>query len=231
MAQRPVYLPATSGPTLVKTKMIDFQWYPGMSLSQKQKSIASLHQQASDTLGIRRTLEVSSKSPEKLGVSLSAFNLMITTPKRRYSVECAYQSSKVFELGGPYTDILGKTSLEAKRDPRLKESGKLIKFAFYNTDWPLQPTTAFYDYLYINALLRNSQLHDELDQYEAFTDIEFNPSKSLNCQAYSVALYRSLKKRGLLEEACKSQELFLKLVSGYKVNNVRENETLQPTLL
>ena len=28
--------------------------------------------------------------------------------------------------------------------------------------------------------------------YEAFTDIEFNPEKSLNCQAYSAALYSSM---------------------------------------
>lgn len=231
MAQRPVYIPTLSGPTLVRTEMVEFQWFPGMSLSQKQKSIAALHEQAGAILGITNILEVSSKSPDALGVKLSAFNLMITTPKRSYSVECAYQSSKVFELGGPYTDIRDKTSLEAKRDPRLKESGKLVKFNFYGTDWPLQPTTAFYDYVYVNALIRNGHLHDELDCFEGFTDIEFNPTKSLNCQAYSVALYHALKRRGQLEDACQSQTAFIKIVSGYDINNAHENESLQPTLL
>lgn len=40
-----------------------------------------------------------------------------------YSVECAFQSSKVFENGGAYTDLLYKTSREAK-DERLKKLWK-----------------------------------------------------------------------------------------------------------
>ena len=35
-------------------------------------------------------------------------------------------------------------------------------------------------------------------QYQAFTDIEFNPEKSLNCQAYSAALYLSMIKNNIL---------------------------------
>jgi hypothetical protein len=35
-------------------------------------------------------------------------------------------------------------------------------------------------------------------QYQAFTDIEFNPEKSLNCQAYSAALYLSMVKNNIL---------------------------------
>lgn len=215
MAQRPVYVPTTSGSPLVKTELVTFQWYPGMSVLQKQQSIASLHEQAQQALGIRTILEVSTKSPHQLGVNLSAFNLMIKTSKRHYSVECAFQSSKVFELGGPYTDIRDKRSIEAKRDPRLKTSGSLVKFNFYGIDWPLQPTTAFYDYLYINALIRNSHFHDPLNQFEAFTDIEFNPAKSLNCQAHALALYHALRTRDLLDEACQSRDAFLQVIERF----------------
>lgn len=49
------------------------------------------------------------------------------------------------------------------------------------------------------ALNQNKQFHDELLSYEAFTDIEFNPNKSINCQTYSVAMFVSLAKRNLLE--------------------------------
>ena len=50
--------------------------------------------------------------------------------------------------------------------------------------------------------------------YDAFTDIEFNPKKSINCQAQAAAVYVSLEKQGLLLEALKSKEAFLNIVYG-----------------
>lgn len=44
MAQRPVYIPVNEKYLFVKTELIDFTWFPGMSVSQKQKSIDSLHE-------------------------------------------------------------------------------------------------------------------------------------------------------------------------------------------
>lgn len=64
------------------------------------------------------------------------------------SVEPIFQSSKVFEKGGPYKDLLRKTSLEAKKDKRIKESGDLIYFDYDNRRWNLEPKTMFYDYIY-----------------------------------------------------------------------------------
>ena len=58
----------------------------------------------------------------------------------------------------------------------------------------------FYDWLYIRALAQNSELALSLMEYNAFTDIAFNPKKSINCQANSAALFVSLKKQGLSEE-------------------------------
>jgi hypothetical protein len=206
-----------------------------MSISQKQKSVDSLHAAACNLPGIEKVLEVSSKSREELGVALSAFNLTFTTVKhnRTFSVECAFQGSKVFEHGGPYRDILGMTSREAKKDPRLLSSGQLVRFSFLgkNADWELEPQTAFYDWLYINALKNRPSIADHLSGYSAFTDIEFNPDRSINCQAYSVALYLSLYKRNLLEEATSSKEEFLRIVSSAKVSNARQDETVQPVLI
>ena len=48
--------------------------------------------------------------------------------------------------------------------------------------------------------------------YDAFTDIEFNPQKSINCQAEAAAVYVSLRKQGLLEEALKNKDSFKEIV-------------------
>ena len=63
-------------------------------------------------------------------------------------------------------------------------------------EWPLTPKTAFYDWLYVRALRElarsDGQIDRSLRRYQAFTDIEFNPAKSVNCQARSCALYVAL---------------------------------------
>ena len=229
MAERPLFIPSTEGPALVRTKYVEFQWFPGMAASQKQKSVDSLHAAALKLPGISRVLEVSSKSREELGIALSAFNLTFTTLKhnRTFSVECAYQGSKVFERGGPFVDMFGMTSREAKKDDRLRSSGRLTGFRFFGTDWGLEPQTAFYDWLYINALKKQPSVTEQLLEYSAFTDIEFNPERSINCQAYSVALYISLHKRHLLEEATSSKEVFLRTVGTAAISNARQDETVQ----
>ena len=53
----------------------------------------------------------------------------------------------------------------------------------------------------------------ELDQYGGFSDIEFNPQRSINCQARSVALFLSLTKRGQLDEAMGSAGDFIRILS------------------
>ena len=151
MAQRPIFIPNTEGAAGLRIVNVDFKWHPGMATSQKQKSIHELHSEGRK-LGYRNILEISSKSKQVLGVSLSAFNLMITTKRdKSFSVECAFQASKVFENGGPFRDLLNCDSLTAKRDTRLKESGALTGFRFFNQSYPLTPQTFFYDWLYINA--------------------------------------------------------------------------------
>jgi len=219
-------MPSLSGPLLVVTKHVEFQWFPGMAMVQSRKSIASLHAEAQQLLHVNEVLEISSKSPTELGVALSAFNLMIRTVKheREFSLECAYQASKVFERGGPFVDLLNARSIDAKRDPRLNQHGRLIKFRFFGTDWPLVPRTAFYDWLYINALHKRPELADQVLTYRAFSDIAFNPERSINCQAYAAALYVSLSERGLLtDEVLKDQATYLSVIDTGSVSNAHED--------
>jgi hypothetical protein len=226
MASRPIFMPSLSGPLLVTTKHVEFQWFPGMAMVQSRKSIASLHAEAQRLLQVNEVLEISSKSPMELGVALSAFNLMIKTVKheREFSLECAYQASKVFERGGPFVDLLNARSIDAKRDPRLNQHGRLIKFRFFGTDWPLVPRTAFYDWLYINALHKRPELADQVLTYQAFSDIAFNPERSINCQAYAAALYVSLSERGLLtDDVLKDQATYLSVIDTGSVSNAHED--------
>ncbi|MFO0963726.1 MAG: hypothetical protein U0625_12610 [Phycisphaerales bacterium] len=189
---------------------VAFDWIPGMALSQARRRIESLHSAVGRVLGKNSVLEVSSKSPDPVGVSLSAFNLRLRAESGDImSVEAAYQGSKVFASGGPFRDIYRMPSIDAKRDERLRTSGPIIGFDYFGQRWGAFPKSAFYDWLYVSALSQDERLSTSLDRFECFTDIAFNPGRSFNCQARAVALLVSLKWRGLLESALASQTAFL----------------------
>ena len=82
--------------------------------------------------------------------------------------------------------------MEAKKDKRIKNSGDLIGFSFFGENWEID--FDFYTWIYLVGLNHNNNVAKELLNYDAFTDIEFNPKKSFNCQAYSAAFYVSLVK-------------------------------------
>ena len=179
---RPIFIPLRDNIGVIEQD-IEFDWHMGMSAEVRKRSIRSLHQEAKKQ-GFNKILEASSKSEQQIGIQLSAFFLKNI---KNYPVENLFQSSKVFENGGPYRDLLTVTPREAKKDNRLKESGKMTKFSFNNKDFPLEPKSLFYDWLYLNVLFsdRNSDLREELfnNHFDAFSDIEFNPNKSFSCQA------------------------------------------------
>jgi hypothetical protein len=210
MAIRPVYIVIDNS---VEKLDIEFQWSAGFAITQKQKSIRSLHEKiAKNTqIPLGKIIEISSRSENELGVALSAFNLKTKTQEKEveYSVESAFQASKVFENGGPFTEILCFDSRSAKKDPRLKDSGKLLYFTFFGNRFELHTGTAFYDWIYINVLLKNSALCDQIVEYRAFTDIEFNPKKSLNTQAFSIALFVALKLSNTDMSQFRDPEVFL----------------------
>jgi len=210
MALRPVFLPNIQSKPLYKEIEIEFKWHSGFAISQKKKSIYELHNSAKNK-NIYPILEASTKSDILLGRRLSAFNLQIQTAKfGKISIESAFQGSKVFEGNIQFTDIYQKSSLEAKRDKRLKESGKIIGFNFFGEEWDIEPKTAFYDWLYIKALAPHKEfLLENLTKYQGFTDIEFNPKKSFSCQARSSAILVSMLKLNILEEALLSKKKFI----------------------
>lgn len=207
MAERPVFVPSVTGSQLVQEVAIRFPWHPGLAPSQKKKNVVELHQ-AALARGLCPLLEISSKSELEVGQKLSAFHLKIEAEGETTTVECAFQGSKVFENGGPFPDLFKKTSKEAKRDARIKESGRLIGFTFEGKDFPISPTTLFYDWLYFRALYPHRDWIARRDEWAGYTDIEFNPERSINCQARSFAVFISLMKRNVLEKTMSSFEQF-----------------------
>ena len=213
MAIRPIFIVTNKKKQLVKELDLEFKYYNGFSLSQKVKSIESLHQSAKNK-NYSNILEVSTKADNKLGWQLSAFNLMLEFEgNKKISLECAFQGSKVFENNIQYEDLYLTDSLSAKKNIRLKTSGKLINFKFEYVLWDLEPKTSFYDWLYIRTLYLNYRdVINEIKDYKVFTDIEFNPKKSINCQARTCAILVSLINLDLLEFAISSKENFIKTV-------------------
>lgn len=207
MAERPVFLPATTGSLLVQEVHVQFPWHPGLAPTQKKKNVVELHK-AAEVRGLSPLLEISSKSDWEVGQKLSAFHLKVSIYGRQTTVECAFQGSKVFEHGGPYEDLYWVDSREAKRDPRIRESGKLVKFLFEGEEYPITPTTVFYDWLYFKALYPHRDWIEKREEWAGFTDIEFNPERSINCQARSFAAFISLQKRNDLDDAMSSFDKF-----------------------
>ena len=199
--------------------LLEFEWFPGFAVVQKQRSIAALHAAATEE-DINTVLEVSTKSPEQLGTRLSAFNLSLQLDNRSEPVllEAAYQGSKVLESNGPHTHLYNfQSGKDVKRYINELPDEPVIGFDFYGESWPIEPKTAFYDWLYLTALRQlaavDDSLDDQLSQFDAFTDIEFNPDKSINCQARSCALYVALNQLGLLYDALANATDFLQILT------------------
>lgn len=223
MAQRPIFIAEVDGPDLVRVQQVEFQWFAGMSMQRRQLSMRSLHEATQALYPEAKILEASRMSDTSLGTRLSAFNLPARHPKLdgQVPLECVFQACKVFENGGPFLDLLSRSPTEAKRDSRLSESGRLTGFSYGDETWPTVPLTSFYDWIYLQALQTAPDLAEAVKEFGIFTDIAFNPAKSINCQAASIALFVSLSKRGILGEVLSSKDRFL---SALEHENARQNE-------
>ena len=211
MAHRPVFVSINTAP-FYKVVEPEFKYYYGFSLSQNRKTISSLHEAFSSLCPELKILEISSKSANDLGVKLSAFNLKTTNQDGfESSVECFYQGGKIFENGGPYYDLINRTSREAKKDPRIYESGDITGFYLDGKTYTQKNVEPFYSWLYINALRNDRHLSEEVEKYDAFTDIVYSPRQKIDtaCQARSAAIYVGLKRAGLLDEYVSDIDTFL----------------------
>lgn len=205
MAQRPVFRPRVDS-LGVNESSLEFQWHPGLSVSQKRKSIASLHAASAKAWSVT-ALEVSSKSTEAIGQEFSAFSLHFARKSDGclISVESAYQSAKVFEGHGPFEEVASMDPREARRAIGKYRELPLIAFQFEGRRYSLSHGPGLYHHLYRRAVLdglpETLEMFKEISgRYGAFTDIEFNPKTAVNCQARCLALLVSADRRGELSD-------------------------------
>ena len=115
MAERPIFIPAPDSTELVKQLSMRLTWHPGFAPTQKKKNIAALHESAARA-GYTPLLEVSTKSEEKVGQRLSAFNLKVHSAQLgQMPLEMAFQGSKVFEGGGAFQRSLLREGLTGRQ--------------------------------------------------------------------------------------------------------------------
>ena len=202
MANRPVFVCDLNTKNLVKTVSVEFEWHPGYSVSQKQKSIRSLHHSFYNNMRME-VLEISTKSESKLGVALSSFNLSTTYDNEIITVESAYQMGKVFLDNGKKIQLPEAGSKKAKQMIKhFHEQYELVGFNFRGVNFPLQPQSLFYNWLYISFLWKNLNLVNDLldSNLSCFSDIEYNPNKSVSNQAFAAALFVALYKKNILSD-------------------------------
>lgn len=209
MAQRPVFVVTDQAHGWVRVETVGFTWFPGMSLAQKRRSIDAMQAAARQRFPEVSFLEISTKSADADGRALSGFELCLEAGGgRRMSVESVFQGSKVCRPAhaggspsGPFQELYDQDAVTAKRDPRLSAC-HVQGFRFFDTDWPVAdadaggspplPPSAFYDFLYFRALTRQPALAARALAFGGFTDLEFTPGRSDNCQAFSAALFAAL---------------------------------------
>ena len=75
MAIRPVFCAKDTAP-FYRIADVNFEYFSGFSVVQKQRCIVSLHNSFLKLRPQRKVLEISSKGMVELGVKLSAFNLI-----------------------------------------------------------------------------------------------------------------------------------------------------------
>lgn len=213
MATRPIFVGTTSRETIFEERPISFTWHAGMAPSQKKKNVVELHQAAA-RYGYSLILECSSKSESELGRRLSAFSLEVEVAGFSSKLECIYQGSKVFQRGGPFPQLYGTTPIEAKRFFREKNLGLITSFRVGSCSFSNEPFNAFYDWLFLRALRPHvGFLRQNVFKYDAYSDIEFNPERSVNSQARSIAIIKSLDYRGELDLYADDFELFRSLLT------------------
>ena len=186
MAIRPIYISNIPEKPFIK-RDIQFVWIKGMSYSQKCKRRDSMHEVVAKLYPIDKVLEISTKSNKELGVNLSALKLTVKYKSgNEETVEKIYQSSKV-----------------------LDENNKIKEFKFNNTLFEKDPYSMYYDYIYMLGLYCHKEYWEDLNKYDIFTDIEFNPNKMLNTQARAAAIWNTLYRNNMID-IIESQDEFKK---------------------
>jgi hypothetical protein len=128
------------------------------------------------------------------------------------SLESVYQSSKVFSRSGQIKYLIDLDPFEAKKEIRARADGDIIAFRFEGKDFPTEPKNAFYDWLYIKSIKPHEKCISNNLNYAGYSDIEFTPDRSINCQGRAVAEFHALTMRNSAAEYADDFEGFRNLL-------------------
>ena len=146
-------------------------------------------------------MEETNENPLEISVDLTVpFEYLLDNFHLTYncvSLECVWQSSKKFEYGGPYKELLGVNPFSARLDVRLEKSGKLVAYCLDDEEWPARFKTVFYDYLCVQSILQTFGKDLDLSDYEWFTDVNFLPRVQISSRAKQVAIYKLIQKKNM----------------------------------
>ena len=215
MQQKPVFVAEERFPYFY-TVLVPFET-PKVTPETKnirKNRVQSLHERFGHIYPDKKVLEVSGTSKDELGRKIRSeilekkiSSLDITVP-----VSNVYRGSCVFEKGGPYPELYELSPQRAKSDRRLKEKGSLLYYYHEEAEYPKRPRAAFYSWIYINALLENRELAEQVIKYDAFSDINCSPGKKPFGAARGAAIFTALSRMKLLDSV-KEFESFRRLVS------------------
>ena len=226
ITNRPVYMPSQRYPycDIWNAQLANFKTVT--SAERAQSNIKDVFRVFEKRFPDKRILEVSLYSPqEPLGRELCPQYLKKFVPSLNGAVpmESLFHASKVFQSGGPYTDLYMGDPFNMKNDPRLKSSGILTGYRFENEDYPNHPRTAFFDFMYMLALVepQNYELTKQLLQYDAFCDITYAETRDFVCPARSITIFVSLMRMGLLQKVHTFDE-YLTVIQGANDGNTTQ---------
>ena len=192
MAERPVFEVTTKGNAFVKYHSIQFSWN---SRNNGDETISDAFINRARKRFSNEVLDLSSNSKNELSKRISA---------RHLTIQKNDEEEKVI-------DIFNKSRLEVEEE---KEGGRFKvqqnAYEYEGEHWPSWPRSAFYDFLCVQALNQQEDVHEELLEYQLFSDLRSVAGMKNIYHAGSVALFVSLKKRNLLETALTSKQDFLK---------------------
>ena len=197
MAVRKVYLSLAEFP-YAKEISVTFPWSNGSKHQNIQAILDTFH----DVYPEVPALEISLASSQPEGVAAAAMKLPFHLEglAQDVPVGIVYEASKVFENGGPYTDLLQCSRQKVRKDVRLQQSGRCIRYRLAETDFPVEPHPyAFFNWLYGCALRQAPEKAEGVLKFGAFSDLDLGSSKKdRNSPARAAAVYAGLAAAGKL---------------------------------
>ena len=150
----------------------------------------------------RAGLEISSRSPDKIGRELSPMFLMTTDDSgRTFPVESAYMAARDYGSGPAEPMASGFAAKTA--DKRRRNRGPLKRFIWNRLEWAPEAACAFYEWLWIRATSKSQRRY--LQEFASYTDMFSRGWDGDPCQARAAAVAVALEDAARLNAALSSE--------------------------